>query len=231
MDVTSVGLAVDLAYESLCAGDQMSNVIAVNDCGNSLRDAQYSANCTQSSDLFGCVGLRNKKYCILNKQYNPDKYKKLRAQIIEDMKKRDEYGEFFPAEMSPFGYNETQAQDYFPLTNKEAIKQGFKWKEPERKKVEISGDIIACAHAQNCDHLCPGGFRMIPREKDFCDRMRIPYPTLCFNCRYKELISWRNPPALYKRNCMKCNADIETSYAPDRPEIVYCESCYNAEVA
>ncbi|MBI5220855.1 MAG: hypothetical protein HY978_03420 [Candidatus Liptonbacteria bacterium] len=28
-----------------------------------------------------------------------------------------------------------------------------------------------------------------------------------------------------------CPNEFETSYAPDRPEIVYCESCYNAEVA
>jgi hypothetical protein len=28
----------------------------------------------------------------------------------------------------------------------------------------------------------------------------------------------------------KCPNEFETSYAPDRPEIVYCEQCYNAEV-
>ncbi|MFH1193084.1 MAG: hypothetical protein V1656_02080 [Candidatus Jorgensenbacteria bacterium] len=28
----------------------------------------------------------------------------------------------------------------------------------------------------------------------------------------------------------KCPNEFETSYAPERKEIVYCESCYNAEV-
>ena len=28
----------------------------------------------------------------------------------------------------------------------------------------------------------------------------------------------------------KCPNEFETSYAPDRPEIVYCEQCYQAEV-
>jgi hypothetical protein len=28
----------------------------------------------------------------------------------------------------------------------------------------------------------------------------------------------------------KCPVEFETSYAPDRKEIVYCEQCYNAEV-
>ena len=29
----------------------------------------------------------------------------------------------------------------------------------------------------------------------------------------------------------QCPNEFETSYAPERPEIVYCEACYNAEVA
>ncbi len=28
----------------------------------------------------------------------------------------------------------------------------------------------------------------------------------------------------------KCPNEFETSFSPDRPEIVYCESCYNSEV-
>jgi len=31
-----------------------------------------------------------------------------------------EWGEFFPIEMSPFGYNETIAQEYFPITQDES---------------------------------------------------------------------------------------------------------------
>ena len=37
------------------------------------------------------------------------------------MKMTGEWGEFFPHEMSPFGYNETVAAEYFPLTRKEAL--------------------------------------------------------------------------------------------------------------
>ncbi len=28
----------------------------------------------------------------------------------------------------------------------------------------------------------------------------------------------------------KCSVGFKTAYAPDRPEIVYCESCYKQEV-
>ena len=27
-----------------------------------------------------------------------------------------------------------------------------------------------------------------------------------------------------------CANEFETNYAPDRPEVVYCEQCYNAEI-
>ena len=32
-----------------------------------------------------------------------------------------EWGEFFPSTLSPFGYNETVAQEYFPLTREEVL--------------------------------------------------------------------------------------------------------------
>ena len=38
----------------------------------------------------------------------------------------------------------------------------------------------------------------------------------------------RLPRRLWHRKCMKegCENEFETAYAPDRPEIVYCERCY-----
>ena len=53
-----------------------------------------------------------------------------------DMKKRGEYGEFFPASMSPFGYNETVAHEYFPLS-KEEITKGFVPPLPWTNRVEV----------------------------------------------------------------------------------------------
>ncbi|PIU15737.1 hypothetical protein COT20_01295, partial [bacterium (Candidatus Gribaldobacteria) CG08_land_8_20_14_0_20_39_15] len=47
------------------------------------------------------------------------------------------YGEFFPPELSPFCYNETIAQDYFPLTKEQVIEQGYSWKDPEPRNYQI----------------------------------------------------------------------------------------------
>jgi hypothetical protein len=55
-----------------------------------------------SSNLFGCIGLRGKEYCILNKQYTKEEYETLVPKIIEKMKADGEWGEFFHQRISPF---------------------------------------------------------------------------------------------------------------------------------
>lgn len=39
-------------------------------------DSAFSENCSYGDHLFGCVGLKQKKYCILNKQYSEEEYAK-----------------------------------------------------------------------------------------------------------------------------------------------------------
>ena len=52
-----------------------------------------------------------------------------------------EYGDYFPADLSPFGYNETVAQELFPLTKKEAEAKGYLWREKISK--DYTSDINA----------------------------------------------------------------------------------------
>jgi len=235
----------------------------------------YSDTCENSNNLFGCVGLRKKQYCILNKQYSKEQYEELLPKIIQHMKnipyhdleKRIySYGEYFPPDLSPFAYNETVAQEYFPLTKEQALEQGYKWKdrEPRNYSIDIKTEdlpdnikdvdesiinkVIECAHhAQNehpanCEASCTEAFKIISDELQFYRRMNLPLPRLCPNCRHYERLKQRNPLKLWHRTCMcnkenhhnhnagKCEIEFETSYAPDRPEIVYCEKCYQQEV-
>ena len=72
--------------------------------------------------------------------------------------------------------------------------------------------------------------------------MNIPIPRLHPNIRYKNRFALRNPMKLWNRKCMcdkfnhpnhigsACEVEFETSYAPERLEIVYCEKCYQQEV-
>jgi Zn ribbon nucleic-acid-binding protein len=193
-----------------------------------------------SSNLFGCSGLKGKKYCILNKQYTQEEYEKLVPKIIEHMKETGEWGKHFPAKDSPFGFNETVAYEYFPLTKEQALKFGAKWKEEDKLnhylgpkivlpfdikevKEDITKQILTC---ENCNK----NYRLILQEIDFYRKMSLPVPHMCPECRHNRRMSLRNHRKLYNRKCMKCGAEIKTTYSPDRPEKVYCEACYLKEV-
>ena len=116
-------------------------------------------------------------------------------------------------------------QEQFPSTKEQAVTQGFKWEDTERGTYgkENGKDIFACTQ-------CKKNFRIIPREFEFYQRLSIPLPRLCPECRHLRRFTARGPNRLWKRHCAKCNAEFETNYTPDRKEIIYCESCYNAEI-
>ncbi|OGI60851.1 hypothetical protein A2814_03510 [Candidatus Nomurabacteria bacterium RIFCSPHIGHO2_01_FULL_38_19] len=223
------------------------------------QDVRYNEECHECRNIFGCVGLRKKEYCILNRQYSKKEYERLMSKIIDHMKKNEEYGEFFPSWLSPFAYNETIAQEYFPLNKIQAEKQGYKWREEKERNYkvdfegekipdnikDVSNDIlnktIACAHGGKCEEQCTEAFKIIPEEFKFYKRMNLPLPRLCSNCRHYQRINLRNPLKLWDRNCMcdkdshfhgqeKCTVEFKTTYAPERSEIVYCEKCYQQEI-
>lgn len=60
--------------------------------------------------------------------------------------------------------------------------------------------------------------------------MLLPIPRKCFFCRHEDRLKRRGPTTIFDRQCAKCQKDIKTNYAPNRPEIIYCESCYQQEV-
>ena len=219
----------------------------------------YSEMCSSSSNCFACIGLRSKQYCILNHQYTKEEYEEMIPKIIKHMSDMPyidtkgriyKYGEFFPSELSPFAYNETIAQEYFPLTKVEAIEQGYRWKDKEERNYNIdihtedipdnikdisdniTDKIIECSHKGLCNQQCTEAFKIIEEELSFYKRMNLPIPRLCPNCRHYERLLQRNPMKLWHRSCMKegCTNTFETSYSPERPEIVYCEKCYQQEV-
>jgi hypothetical protein len=220
--------------------------------GIALNKVEYTDYCRSSSNLFGCIGLKNKQYCILNKQYTKEEYEQLIPKIkqhMNDMPYVDrkgrvyKYGEFFPTELSPFGYNETVISEHFPLVKEEILEKGYNYKEKTDNKYTITlkasdiPDDIKDVNDSILDEVieCEASgraFKIIPFELQFYRRMNIPIPRLHPDERYKERFKLRNPMELWHRKCMngECENEFETTYSPDRPEIVYCDSCYKREV-
>ena len=79
---------------------------------------------------------------------------------------------------------------------------------------------------------CTTAFKITPAELQFLKLKNLPLPTFCPNCRHYQRLKYRNSMHLYDRGCMKsgCENTFKTTYAPDRPEIIYCEKCYQQEV-
>ena len=197
----------------------------------------YSDTVAYCNNLFGCSNLHRMEYCILNKQYTKEEYQALVPRVIEHMKKTGEWGEFLPMEYSYFGYNESVAQDFFPKTKNGVLAEGFKWRDEEIREIrpqnipdsihEVTDDILKMS--LTCEKS-GRPFRIVAAELKLYRQMGIPIPHYAPETRNEIGMAMRNPAHIWNRNCAKCGSPILTSYSPDRPEKVYCESCYLAEV-
>jgi hypothetical protein len=172
-------------------------------------DLFYCIECHQCNNCFGCIGLRHKNYCILNKQYTKEEYEELVSRIIAHMEKTGEWGEYFPYELSPFAYNETIAQEYFPLEKNEVLALGSKWLDEEPIKDRP--------------------FRVAPQELEFYKKMDLPTPTLHPDQRHLDRLALHNSQKLHSRKCAKCQKEIKSIYPSESPKIVYCKECYQKE--
>ncbi|MFA6273712.1 MAG: hypothetical protein WC662_00950 [Candidatus Paceibacterota bacterium] len=253
-------------YESICSGRGNYEVAFSSRTFGSIQ-VYYCEGCIDLKDSFGCIGLRKKQYCIFNKQYEKEEYLTLVEKIKKHMDEvpyidknncKYKFGEFFPAEISPFAYNETMAYEQFPLSKEKIVEKNFRWFDDLNRDYKatlksenipdnifnvndsILEETISCEHKGSCEHQCTKAFRIIPTELQFYKRMNLPLPRICPNCRYflrlKRSLPWR----LWDRTCLcknekhghkgKCKIEFGTPYSPDRPEIVYCKKCYQQEI-
>ncbi|EKD44677.1 MAG: hypothetical protein ACD_71C00047G0001 [uncultured bacterium (gcode 4)] len=233
-----------MLYEVLSCSNKPYRLAFTNLCYPNCSELLLCDHCSTSSNLFACIGLRNKSYCIFNKQYTREGYEELVPQIIEHMKKTGEWGEFFPSSLSPFGYNETVAQEYYPLTKDEAMKnRAFNWSDyeapfPKVEKIipaaklpedisKIPDDILNWAI--ECE-VTGKPFRIIKQELEFYRKHNLPIPRRHPDQRHLDRMALRNPRKLFERKCDKCGVEMMTTYSNERKEIVYCEGCYNKEI-
>ncbi|MFA6534279.1 MAG: hypothetical protein WCT37_03855 [Patescibacteria group bacterium] len=236
LDVYGSGAQGELMYEYITG---FGYRVMFSSLGyKAARDIAYCFVAPGCHDCFGCASLRHQDYCILNKKYAPAEYFKLKEKIIEHMKTTGEWGEFFNPQDSPYGYNESEANDFFPLTKAEALAKGYPWREdgqPDYHEADPTNHIYGC---QTCRRL----FKIVKQELDFYQKQNLPLPVDCYKCRFRFLFKLRNPYKLWQRTCAKCGQGIETTYpprlanssgeagAPERPEKVYCEECYRKEI-
>jgi hypothetical protein len=209
-----------LGYENVATGGNTFNVqfsyLTVYD----LRDIEYSDSCKNSDNLFGCVGLRKKSYCILNKQYTKEEYETLLPKIKQHMKdmpytdrlgRTYSYGEFFPSELALTSYDQNVAQEYWPLKKDDILARGFAYQpEPENELLttlaaknlpdnikEVEDGIVK----ENIEDENGHKFRYIKKEIELYRKMNIALPRFCPMCRFSARRRKQLPMKLWTRAC------------------------------
>ena len=237
-DYSMWGVNAEFLYECNGCGFNVNNLLFSNHCWQNVSNLLYCESCYPSvKDCFGCFGLRRKQYCIFNKQYSKEEYEKLVARILSHMQKTGEWGEFFPARISPYGYNESVAYAFFPMEKKEVEQRGWNWYEKPTDSSEYIGPTVKvpssiaevddsiCGQILKCEKTGKL-YKIIPQELKLYRTLGVPLPTVCPEERHLARMRARNPRHLWNRTCQNCNKPTQSSYAPERPEKVFCEACY-----
>jgi hypothetical protein len=225
----------ELLYENI--GVEELNTCAFNTLTSYSNNCYYTDFCLNSSYCFGSIAVKNNKYVFFNKVYSQQEYEKLVSRVIKHMRETGEWGEFFPIKLSPFAYNETIAQDYYPLTEKEAAERGYKWHQEEGMNYPFDDyqlpkdikdvDESVCQRVLKCE-TSGRPYKITPGELKFYKQRGLPAPTMCSDERSRARMAIRNPQSLFDTNCSGCNKEVKTTFLHNEAKKVYCESCYLA---
>lgn len=248
----------ELCYEGVSIAGYKNVCCAFMPYGN---DNYYCNFCENCKNCFGCFGLTRKEFCVLNKQYSKEDYESLAAKIINKMTADGEWGEYLPARISPFAYNESVAIEYYPKSKEQSRAVGAYWQDNDYEAgfkgefyapkdniedyVQSEGEVDKLLGAVIKCEKTGRPFKIMPHELAFYMKNKIPVPTVHYRERFMQLFAKRSPRKLYHRQCMcegdrdqhhghdhsgRCPVEFETTYAPDRPEKIYCEKCYQKSV-
>jgi hypothetical protein len=245
-DYTCWGANTSFIYECTAAGENSQNLTCCYECWPNVNDLQYCLYTHSSHDCFGCANIKNKEYCILNKQYTKEEYNTLKAQIIADMDSNPyidkqgndwRYGYGLPTELSVFAYNETDAQLYFPLEKDQVVSRGFEWYDKKVPTFQITkkgselpdtitevddsilDEIISCEETGRA-------YRIVRDELDMLRRFNLPLPRRHPDIRLEERYKNVNKPKFYKR-VTSDGKEVLTTYSPDDPREILSEEEYN----
>ena len=81
---------------------------------------------------------------------------------------------------------------------------------------------------KNCQN-CKQYFKIEPDDFSFYEKIKVPPPTFCPECRFIRRMIWRNERSLHKRTCDMCKKNIISMYDDTVSFPVYCPECYRSD--
>ena len=233
-----------------CVGVSNSqNVYFSYNCLNSS-NMRYCLECYNTKNCFWCIWLKDKEYCIFNKQYTKEDYESAVVKVIEHMEETWEWWYPINPMYSLFWYNETIAMDFYPLTKEEALKMWYKWSDYEspapkvektvqwkdlptqwcrtikEKKPEILEKILN--YAVMCE-VSNKPFRLTKQEIEFYIKYNLPLPTKHPDVRHVERLHKRWDRNLYLSNCSKCWKTFIWTHDSNEYQNIYCDKCFTIQ--
>lgn len=157
------------------------------------------------------------------------------------MMQTKERGEFFPIQDSTYGYNETIAQQYFPITKEEAkekniLREDYEYhvnipgnatiiqgNQTEKAGEDIINKVILSRKSQK-------PFRIMKKEREFCNTHGIPLPQTHPDERFADMRSSRPAQSLYIRHCSKTGKQTLSIYPEDTQFPVWSMEIFNSEI-
>ncbi len=217
-----------------CMWSANSYMCLWNFYANNNTNVYYSNKIYNCKNCFACVWIRDKEYCILNKQYSKEEYEKVVSLIVTDMIKEWRRGEFFSPDGSMFSYNETIADTYFPrsnveLNNSKVVHDAQNIIDPIGFTDKERADLISMDGIHKKVFLCvvtKTPFLIQDYELQFYKKHNIPLPKKHPDQRHKERFAKRPWRTLYMRKCDATGEETLSIYPLDYHGKIYSLEAY-----
>lgn len=176
-----------------------ANHLYISNNINNSNNIFYSINMEYCSYCLWCVWLKNKSYCIFNKQYEKeDRYKKV-DEIFTKMESSWTLGDCFPWEINPFNFNDTAWYLFDETFTKQEVEaQWYMWREGEiTTDIPDNVDVVSINELDSFEWYTDGKreihsdvlkkvikddngniYRIVKPEYDFLMKNGLPLPKM-----------------------------------------------------
>lgn len=225
-------------YYSTLAQDHCYNIAF---CSNVVRskNLEYCMNCFECENCFLCNGLVQKKYYIFNKQFEKESFEIEKQRIIDDMKQKGVYGQFFPPYFAPTWYNESLSWVYDPLSLQEQKELWYRIEPTEHgeaqnfKSIEQLPDILWDESVEwgywDAGEQRP--FQILADDIIFYKKVWVPVNDMFYIRRLKENFTWMfSTYSLRKTQCAWTGKEIFTVLPQKLDGRILSQEAYEKEI-
>ncbi len=245
-DCYNIAAPINASYCYYGIGTQGSNLLYAMSINVECQNCEYCELCYDCEYCFGCVGLRHKKYCILNRQYTEDEYWGKLDELKCAMLDRGEYGDLPLAYFSTQVFSGSGAALMFGADEKDAralraakiepSDEGAEGPEVDPAFMQSLSDIPNRLDEVNTESIAGKPFfdekigrrfSYLKLELELYQKLGIAPPRKHSTARVYDMEYRLNMPIFNDTNCAKCDSVVSVALNRTYPNrTIYCKTCY-----